>query len=160
LITRLYPKVGAPQSLQFNAQPPAGVDARAFAAYKAMSQFISRDGKTIQYYAALRAGDPNTTKALRATPAIRRAVDEVATQIGAVDHGVAGQATASYDVNKTATSDLKKIIPIVLLVIGMLLAILLRSLIAPIYLIASVGLSYLASLGFAIIVFVWAGGEP
>src|SRR5262249_52312283 len=123
LITRLYPKLGPPQQLAFNAQPPAGVSAQAFAAYRAMSQFISRDGKTIQYYAALRAGDPNTTKALRATPAIRRAVDDVAAQIGAVDHGVAGQATASYDVNSTATSDLKRIIPIVLFVIGILLAI-------------------------------------
>jgi putative drug exporter of the RND superfamily len=160
LITELYPKLGPPQKLAFNAKPPAGVSAQEFAAYQATSQFISRDGKTIQYYAALRAGDPNTTEALRATPAIREAVDQVAAQIGATDHGVAGQATASYDVNKTATGDLKKIIPIVLLVIGMLLAILLRSLIAPIYLIASVGLSYLASLGFAIIVFVWAGGEP
>ncbi len=159
LITQLYPKLGPPQKLPLTERAPAGVPAKAFAAYKAMSQFISVDGKTIQYYAALRAGDPNGTEALRDTPAMREAVDEVASQIGATAGGVAGQATFAYDVNKTATGDLKKIIPIVLLVIGCLLAILLRSLIAPLYLIASVGLSYLASLGFAIIVFVWAGGE-
>jgi RND superfamily putative drug exporter len=41
-----------------------------------------------------------------------------------------------------------------LLIIAALLAILLRSLVAPWYLIASVGLSYLASMGFAMIVFV------
>src|SRR4029077_9764074 len=108
----------------------------------------------------LKAGDPNGTKALRATPEIRRAADAVAEQIGAVDHGVAGQATAAYDVSQVANSDLQKIVPIVLLVIALLLAVLLRSLIAPLYLIATVVLSYLASLGFAIIVFVLLGGEP
>jgi RND superfamily putative drug exporter len=40
------------------------------------------------------------------------------------------------------------------LIIAVLLAILLRSLVAPWYLILTVGLSYLASLGFAMIVFV------
>jgi RND superfamily putative drug exporter len=50
---------------------------------------------------------------------------------------------------------LKKIIPIVLLVIAVLLAILLRSLVAPWYLIASVGMSYLAALGLSVIVFVY-----
>jgi len=159
LITKLYPRLGPPQKLPPEMTAPAGVSPQAFAAYRAMAQFISPDGRTIQYYAALRAGDPNGTKALRATPDMRRAVDDVASQIGAVDRGVAGQATFAYDVNRTATSDLKRIIPIVLVIIGILLAILLRSLIAPLYLIASVGLSYLASLGFAVIVFVWLGGE-
>ena len=159
LISTLYPKLGPPQAIT-STTPPPGVDPRAFAAYKAMSQFISKDGKTILYYAALKAGDPNSTKALRATPDIRRAADAVAEQIGAVDHGVAGQATAAYDVSQVSNSDLQKIVPIVLLVIALLLAILLRSLIAPLYLIATVVLSYLASLGFAIIVFVLLGGEP
>ena len=43
--------------------------------------------------------------------------------------------------------------------IALLLAVLLRSLVAPLYLIASVGLSYLASLGLAIIVFMGIGGR-
>jgi RND superfamily putative drug exporter len=45
-------------------------------------------------------------------------------------------------------------VPVVLLIIAVLLAILLRSLVAPWYLILTVGLSYLATLGFANIVFV------
>ena len=46
-----------------------------------------------------------------------------------------------------------------MLVLALLLAIVLRSLIAPLYLVASVGLSYLASLGFAVLVFVIIGGQ-
>ena len=65
----------------------------------------------------------------------------------------------SYDVSHTATSDLWAIMPLVLIAIAILLATLLRSLIAPWYLILTVGLSYLASLGFAMIVFVHLGGD-
>jgi RND superfamily putative drug exporter len=62
-------------------------------------------------------------------------------------------------VSHTATSDLQGIVPVVLVIIAALLALLLRSLIAPWYLIVTVGLSYLASLGFAMIVFVHLGGD-
>jgi putative drug exporter of the RND superfamily len=45
------------------------------------------------------------------------------------------------------------------LVIGLLLALLLRSAIAPLYLVVSVALSYLASLGVSVIVFQILGGD-
>jgi RND superfamily putative drug exporter len=51
------------------------------------------------------------------------------------------------------------VIPIAILVIGLLLALVMRSLIAPLYLIASVGLSYLAALGLAVLVFIQIGGS-
>ena len=60
---------------------------------------------------------------------------------------------------RLATDDLLRIIPIVMLVLAVLLAIVLRSLIAPLYLVASVALSYLASLGFTVLVFVIIGGQ-
>jgi RND superfamily putative drug exporter len=72
--------------------------------------------------------------------------------------GVAGQAPALHDISAVSTSDLKKIIPVAIVVIGLLLAIVLRSLIAPIYLIISVGISYLAALGLAAILFINIGG--
>src|SRR5439155_4771714 len=54
--------------------------------------------------------------------------------------------------------DLWVVVPVVLVAIAVLLALLLRSLIAPLYLIATVGLSYLAALGFATLIFVRLGG--
>ena len=50
-------------------------------------------------------------------------------------------------------------IPIAILVIGMLLALVLRSLVAPLYLIASVGISYLAALGLSVLLFVEIGNS-
>ncbi len=123
-------------------------------AYRATAQFISADGKTVQFYATLRAGDPTSTSALRAVPAVRHALAQVATATGAVADGVAGQAAGFYDLNNASNSDIIHIVPVVLLVIALLLAIVLRSAIAPWYLIVSVGLSYLAALGLSVIAFV------
>ena len=94
------------------------------------------------------------------TPQVREAVTQAANAIGATDSGVGGQAPASYDVSQTSANDLLRIVPVVLIIIGILLAIMLRSLIAPIYLVLSVLLCYLASLGLAILVFVIIGGDP
>lgn len=70
------------------------------------------------------------------------------------DHILVGGTTAvDLDTNVTAQHDLFKIIPIVLLVIFIILLVLLRSLVAPIILIATVAISYLASLGMSAIVF-------
>ena len=57
------------------------------------------------------------------------------------------------------SSDLATVIPIAIVVIGFLLALVMRSLVAPLYLIASVGLSYLAALGLAVLVFIKIGGS-
>ena len=92
-------------------------------------------------------------------PAVRSAVEAVGRSVGATDSGVAGEAASAADVGAISGSDLIRIIPIVLLVLGLLLAIVLRSLVAPIYLVISVALSYLASLGFAVLVFVIIGGQ-
>ena len=75
------------------------------------------------------------------------------------DSAVGGQAPALYDINIISNSDLKHVIPIAILVIGLLLAVVLRSLIAPLYLIASVGLSYLAALGLSVLLFIKIGGS-
>ena len=63
------------------------------------------------------------------------------------------------DVGSISGNDLIRIIPIVMIVLALLLAIVLRSLVAPLYLVVSVGLSYLASLGLAVLVFELIGGQ-
>ena len=50
-------------------------------------------------------------------------------------------------------------VPVAIIAIGLLLALVLRSLVAPLYLIVSVALSYLAALGVATIVFIDLGGD-
>lgn len=129
-------------------------------AYRSTAQFISPDGKTVQFYATLAAGDPSGTPAMQAMPTVRRAVSQVATATHATNSGVAGIAAFSADISDVSNSDILHVVPVVLLVIALLLAIVLRSLVAPWYLIASVGLSYLAALGLSVIVFEGIGGGP
>src|SRR5665213_598030 len=128
-------------------------------ALRAITQFISPDGRTVQFYAVLRAGPSGSPAATAATPVSRAALQKVGASVGAAQTAVYSNDEAGYDINHTATNDLKKIIPVVLIIIAALLAILLRSLIAPWYLILTVGLSYLASLGFATIVFIHLGHQ-
>jgi RND superfamily putative drug exporter len=66
---------------------------------------------------------------------------------------VGGTTAVALDTNITAQNDLKKIIPIVLAVIFIILIILLRSIIAPIILITSVVISYMAAIGASAFVF-------
>jgi RND superfamily putative drug exporter len=144
------------------ATPPTSIDGgkipvEAYQLYRATANYVSPDGRTVQFLTGLKAGDPGSTAALDAVPAIRAATTRIAHSSGAIDSGVAGEAAALNDISSISTSDLKHIIPVAILAIGILLALVLRSLVAPLYLIASVGLSYLAALGLAVIVFVKIG---
>jgi putative drug exporter of the RND superfamily len=136
------------------------VSAAQYSAYRATAQFISADGRTVQYYTQLAAGGASSTAAQNAIPSVRDSVGTIARQIGAADNGVLGLPAASYDVNKVSSHDLKLILPVVLVLIALLLGIVLRSLVVPLYLIASVVLSYFASLGLAVLIFVWIGSSP
>ena len=133
--------------------------AEAYQLYRATAQFVSADGKTIQFATSLTAGDPSTTAALNAVPAVRAEAAAVVPTLHATDYGVAGEAPAIYDINAISNSDLAHVIPIAIIVIGILLALVMRSLIAPLYLIASVALSYFAALGLAVILFIKLGGS-
>ncbi len=146
------------------ATPPKSIDggkipAQAYLLYKATANYVAPDGKTVQISTGLKAGDPASTAALDAVPAIRAATTAAQKAAGATASGVGGEAPALYDISQISTSDLKHIFPIAILAIGFLLALVLRSLIAPLYLIASVGLSYLAALGLSVIVFIKIGGS-
>jgi RND superfamily putative drug exporter len=130
---------------------------QAYQLYRATSQFVSADGKTIQFETSLKAGDPSTTAALNAVPAVRTAAQSVVPTLHATDSGVTGEAPALYDISSISNSDLAHVIPIAIIVIGVLLALVMRSLVAPLYLIASVAISYFAALGFAVLIFIELG---
>jgi len=156
---QLHALLGAPARLPFS--PPAGVrvSAAEYRAYRASAQFVSPAGTVVQFEATLRAGPQQSTAAMDATPAIRATVSRAAVASGARESGVAGQAAASYDISTRANHDLAVIIPIAAVAIAIVLGLVLRSLVAPLYLIVSVVLSYLAALGVATIVFIDLAGQ-
>ncbi len=155
----LYRQLGPPRALP--PVPAAGVTVplAVYEQYRADSQYVSSDGTVIQFASGLAAGNPGGTKALQQVPRIRAVLAKAARSVGAKDWGAAGEAPALADISSTSDSDLTHIVPIAALAIGLLLALVLRSLIAPLYLIASVVLSYLAALGLASIIFVKLGSS-
>ena len=66
---------------------------------------------------------------------------------------VGGTTALDLDTSTTASSDLIKIVPIILLMIFVVLAFLLRALVAPLILIGTVVLSFAATLGISALVF-------
>jgi putative drug exporter of the RND superfamily len=155
----LHGALGPAQNLSPTAPTGGRIPPQAYQLYRATANYVSQDGKTVQFSVGLAAGDPGHTRAMNAVPSIRAESTRVAAAMHATDSGVAGQAPALYDISTVSNNDLKKIIPVAILVIGLLLAIVLRSLIAPLYLIVSVGISYLAALGLAALLFINLGGS-
>ncbi len=148
----LHAMLGPPQRLQLVKPPALAISAADYNAYRATAGFVSNAGTVVQFEAALAAGNQSSTAAINAIPQIRTVLSAAARASGAVDHGVAGEAAAVYDVNQVANHDLKVVVAVAIVAIGILLALVLRSLVAPLYVIVSVAISYLASLGVATVV--------
>ena len=159
--TALHASYGPPRALSAaaGAQVPRAQLA-AYQAYRASGSYVSADGYTISFATSLAAGSPAGTAAEEAVPAIRADAARAARLAGASASGVTGQAAFTYDVAQLSDRDLRTVIPIAIAVIAVLLALVMRSLVAPLYLIASVVLSYFSALGLTVLVFVKAAGQP
>ncbi|HEX3605160.1 MAG TPA: MMPL family transporter [Candidatus Dormibacteraeota bacterium] len=159
-VSQLHAELGS-LPLPLAPTPPAGsgVSAADYNTYLALSHFVSPDGRTVQLAAAPLITDTSSPAAMAAIPQLRDTVTAIAHQAGASDSGVLSLTAFAYDVSHISQSDLSTIIPIVAILIALLLGMVMRSLVAPLYLVASVLLSYLAALGLVAIVFVHFGGS-
>jgi RND superfamily putative drug exporter len=73
---------------------------------------------------------------------------------------VGGVASVYADVSNSINKDLSLIFPIAATLILLILIVMLRSVVAPMYLLAAVGLEFAATLGAAVVVFQHAAGQP
>jgi RND superfamily putative drug exporter len=157
-LANLHSQLGPAQSL-----PPSPADGSVpltlYEAYRSTAQFVSADGRTVQVLAQLSAGPAGSQGAIDAIPSVRTTLEAAAASSGAQQSGVLGLDAIAYDINYYSTSDLVSIAPVVMAALAVLLAAVLRSFVAPIYLVATVVLSYLASLGLASFVFVQLAGN-
>ncbi|MDG4861075.1 MMPL family transporter [Streptomyces sp. T-3] len=88
--------------------------------------------------------------------AAKDTIDALRSEVGAVpgaDALVGGTTAQTLDTQRAASSDLKTVIPIVLLVVLAVLIWLLRALVAPVLLLATVVLSFFAALGASNLLF-------
>lgn len=118
-------------------------------------QTVTVDGRTLAQVEATLDFAPDGDEAIAVVGALRdavRAVDPLAV--------VGGPTAVDLDTRATARSDLFRIIPLVLAVITLMLMALLRSVLAPVLLMATTVLSYLATLGVSGLVFEHVFGFP
>jgi putative drug exporter of the RND superfamily len=157
-LTELRARLGSADALP--PTPPASLatPAQVYNAYRATAQYISADGMTARFVAVL--GAPAFAPAAQAAiPGLRAAVTRVASAAGAAQSGIYSQDAISYDIAQVSGEDLTRIVPLVIGLIALLLALVLRSLVAPLYLVVSVLLSYAAALGVVGFVFIHAAGQ-
>ncbi|MGC3861128.1 MMPL family transporter [Micromonospora chersina] len=112
------------------------------------------DGR-VQLQATL-ADPPDSNGAERTIRELRVAVHRVP----GADAVVGGFTAINVDTADASTRDRNVIIPVVLLVIAVILAVLLRALLAPVLLIATVVLSFLATLGLCALIFKYVLDFP
>jgi len=150
LLERSFPAgTGAPATVI--AQASAIDDVRAAAAATPGVVSVSPPlvaGNLAQVDATLE-GAPDSKAAYRAIDRLRAAVHAVP----GADAVVGGSTATNLDVSRAATRDRQVIIPLVLLVVLVILGLLLRAVVAPLVLIATVILSYLAALGASAVIF-------
>lgn len=118
---------------------------------------VSADGRTAGFAAFLTV-NPASDEAIDAVKRIRTAADRAAPE--GTEALVGGTTAIFVDFGTAMARDYKIVFPVAALAILIILALLLRSLVAPIYLMASVGLGFGATIGTSVLVFQSALGEP
>jgi len=106
---------------------------------------------------------------LKANPFSQTAMNAVQHNVIPAAHGAApagtivrvgGDTSAYVDVKAAVNHDMLVIFPVAGLLIGLILALMLRSLIAPLFVMGSVVLGFGATLGASVLTFQGAGGDP
>ena len=130
------------------AGPPGGPPGAA-------ARFVSADGGTARIEVVL-TDNPFSDASLDLIPELRELARAGAASAGLDPAGVlvGGDTAAEADTREAGNRDARVVLPLILLAIGVVLALLLRSLIAPLYLMATIAFTYFATLGLAVIVFL------
>ena len=134
-------------------------------AYAASTTYVSPDETTFQIPITLNT-DPYSLTAIDRIAPLRAALNRAiaANGLGAGSATVAtlhlaGQTSLLADTYSYNQRDTLLIVPVVLLLVGIVLALLLRSLIAPLYLLGAVTLNFLASIGLCAFIFQRIQGQ-
>ena len=118
-------------------------------------RFVSADGGAVRIAVVLDQ-NPFSDEALDFIPELRDLARDEATRAGLDPAGVlvGGDTAEAADTRSAGNRDTWVVLPLILLAIGVVLAVLLRSLVAPLYLMATIAFTYFATLGLAVLVFL------
>jgi len=115
---------------------------------KPLGLVLAKSGDAARYMVVFKT-DPLGARAISAVQTIRRRMPELMSQarMSGTQALVGGDSALSADTANATHSDLLRVTPIALAVIFLMLALLLRALVAPLYLLAASVLGLLAALG-------------
>ena len=116
--------------------------------------FVSPDGRTVRYLVES-TEDPYS----EASRALVGRIDETAagalpnTSLEGASVGLAGFPSIVSDLQHYYNRDLRTVVIATLIVVFLILALLLRAVVAPIFLLVTVALTYLSALGAGVLIF-------
>jgi RND superfamily putative drug exporter len=127
---------------------------------KAATLFISADGHTARYLVQT-ALDPFSTAAMDQVQEIIKTAETALpnTTLANAKVSMVGFSVAQRDIRDYYNGDVQWIMIVTLIVVFLILVLLLRSLVAPIYLVASVILSYVSAVGIGVLFFQFILGQ-
>jgi RND superfamily putative drug exporter len=127
---------------------------------KAAAVFVSPDGHSVRYLIQTNL-DPFSTDAMDQVDAITNTARgaQVNTALADASISMAGFPTEKRDLRDYYNHDLRFVIAATIIVVLLILIVLLRALIAPLYLIVSVLISYLSTLGIGVVVIQFILGQ-
>ena len=156
------------QTPQFTGAPGGAPNPQllaAIGAYAASVQYVSADATTVQLTVTF-DDDPYALPAINRIPTLRAALNQAITTSGlgagattSATGYLAGQTAQLTDTQADDLRDTRLIVPVTLALVGIVLLLLLRSLIAPLYLLAAVTLNFFAAIGVCSFIFQRVQGE-
>lgn len=117
-------------------------------------KFISFNQNLVKYEVILNI-NPYSSEALDFIPKLRNTLSESLTTSSLIvsNSYVGGETAEAYDTRTAADRDTYLVLPLILISIGIVLVILLKSLVAPLYLLMTIIFTYFSTLGLSIFIF-------
>ena len=122
--------------------------------FERSAQFISNDKNVVKFEVVLNV-NPYSNEALDFIPKLRDVVNKSieSSSISQSITYIGGETAEAFDTRQSGDRDTYLVLPIILIAIGVILVLLLKSLVAPIYLLATIIFTYFSTLGLAIFIF-------
>ncbi|MDP7731159.1 RND family transporter [Mycobacterium sp. TY813] len=138
--------------------PPQAMTSSDFQAMA--SAFVSPDGHSVRYLVQSKL-EPFDSKAMDQTTAIADTARSAQSNTSLSDASIAmtGMTPIYTEMRDYYNHDLRFIVVMTIAIVLLILAVLLRAIVAPLYLIATVVISYLSALGIGVIAFQLIGGQ-
>lgn len=122
--------------------------------------FLSPDGKTARF-AIESSYDPYSSDAMNLAHKITEVADAARpnTSLANTTVSMAGFPAVNSDIQRLLAADFHQLAVATLVIVGLILVVLLRALVAPLYLLGTVVLNYAAALGIGTLVFQYGFGK-